>query len=133
VRSRRRRLVYAAAAALVVAAAGAAAALLILDGGDAPGQAGPPAGNEITAAAPWRLFVTNTTGDNCMVTVTNTDTGDRKDFQNISGEQQFQMQATGTFRWEADDPGCLVVKHSGPRTATLPFSEYAGTPGCPRR
>ncbi|MGH3461966.1 MAG: caspase family protein, partial [Kribbellaceae bacterium] len=125
--SRRRRLVYAAAAALVVAAAGVAVTALILDRGGPSGQAGPPAGNEITAAEPWRLFVTNTTDDGCGVTVTNTDTGDPKVFANIWGEQQFQMQATGTFRWEADDPGCLVVKHAGPGNATLPFSEDAGT------
>ena len=127
VRSRRRRLVYAAAAALVVAAAGAAVTALILDRGGPSGQAGPPAGNEITAAEPWRLFVTNTTGDGCSVTVTNTDTGDPKVFANIWGEQQFQMPAAGTFRWEADDPGCLVVKHAGPGNATLPFSADADT------
>ncbi len=127
VRSRRRRLVYAAAAALVVAAAGAAVTALILDRGGPSGQAGPPAGNEITAAEPWRLFVTNRTDDGCSVTVTNTDTGDPKVFANIWGEQQFQMPAAGTFRWEADDPGCLVVKHSGPGNATLPFSADADT------
>ena len=90
-RPRRRRLVYAAAAALVLAAAGTAATLLILDRGDSPGEAGRPASNEITAAAAWRLVISNKIGANgCIVTVTNTDTGDQKVFENIWGTKTFQ-------------------------------------------
>ena len=54
VRPRRGR-VYAAAAALVLTAAGTAAILLIPD-------REPPAGNEITAAAPWRLLISDKMG-----------------------------------------------------------------------
>jgi hypothetical protein len=130
VRPRRRRLVYAAAAALVLAAAGTAAALLFLDRGDSPGEAGRPASNEITAAAAWRLVVSNKieAGDKgCTVTVTNTETGDQKVFENVWGTKTFQMQTAGTFRWEANDAGCLVVQHSGSGKAVLPFAQKADT------
>ena len=126
----RRRLVYAAAAALVLAAAGTAATLLILDRGDSPGEAGRTASNEITAAAPWRLVISNEieAGDKgCAVTVTNADTGEQRKFENVWGTMPFQMQTAGTFRWEANDSGCLVVQHSGPGKAVLPFSQQAGT------
>ena len=129
VRPRRRRLVYAAAAALVLAAAGTAATLLILDRGDSPREAGRPASNEITAAAAWRLVISNKIegANGCTVTVTNTDTGDQKVFENVWGTKTFQMQTAGKFRWEANDSGCLVVQHSGSGKAVLPFSQKAGT------
>jgi hypothetical protein len=121
----RRRRVYAAAAALFLAVAGTAATLLILDRRDA----GRPAGNEITAAAAWRLVISNKVkGSNgCTVTVTNTDTGDERPFENVWGTKTFQMQTEGTFRWVANDPGCLVVQRSGSGKAVLPFSQKAGT------
>ena len=128
VRPRRRRLVYVAAAALVLAAAGTAATLLILDRGDSPRDAGRPASNEITAAAAWRLVISNKIGANgCIVTVTNTDTGDQKVFENIWGTKTFQMQTAGKFRWEANDSGCVAVQHSGSGKAVLPFSQKAYT------
>jgi hypothetical protein len=37
------------------------------------------------------------------------------------------MQTEGTFRWEANHPGCLVVQRSGSGKAVLPFSHKAGT------
>jgi hypothetical protein len=141
-RPRRPRLFYAAAGVLVLAAAGAAATLLFLDRGDSPGEggstgeggspgeAGRPASNEITAAAAWRLVISDKieAGDNgCTVTVTNTDTGDQKVFENVWGTKTFQMQTAGTFRWAANDSGCLVVQHSGSGKAVLPFAQKAGT------
>lgn len=140
VRPRRPRLFYAAAAALVLAAAGTAATLLLLDRGDSPGKDSPaedspgeaarPASNEITSAAAWRLVISDKieAGDNgCIVTVTNTDTGDRKVFENVWGTKTFQMQTAGKFRWEANDSGCLVAQHSGSGMAALPFAQKAGT------
>jgi hypothetical protein len=129
VRPRRRR-VYAAAAALVFAAAGTAAVLLILDRVNSPREAGRPASNEITAAAPWRLVISNKIkagNKGCTVAVTNTDTGDQRIFENTWGTKTFQMHSAGTFRWEADDSGCLVVQRSGSGKAVLPFSQKAGT------
>ena len=127
-RPRRRRLVYAAAAALVLAAAGTAATLLILDRVNSPREAGRPAINEITAAALWRLVISNKIeAGGCTVAVKDTDTGDQKVFENVWGTKTFQMQTAGTFRWEANDPGCLVVQRSGSGKAVLPFSQKAGT------
>ena len=60
--------VYAAAAALVLTAAGTAAILLIPD-------REPPAGNEITATAPWRLLISDKMANGCDVTLTDTATG----------------------------------------------------------
>lgn len=130
VRPRRRRLVYAAAAALVLAAAGAAATLLIRDRGDSPREAGRPTGNEITAAGAWRLVISNKIeGDSkgCNVTVTNTDSGESRTFEDVWGTKSFQMPTAGSFRWEADDSGCLVVQRSGSEKAVLPFSQKAST------
>jgi hypothetical protein len=126
----RRRLVYAAAAALVLAVAGTAATLLILDRADSPGEVGRPAGNEITAAAAWRLVVSNKIeagGTGCTVTVTDTETGNQEVFENVWGIKTFQMPTAGTFRWEANDAGCLVVQRSGSGKAGLPFSQKADT------
>jgi caspase domain-containing protein len=127
-RPRRRRLLYAAGAAVVLAA-GAATALPILNRGDSPGDARHPASNEITAPSSWRLEISKIgAGDNgCTVTVTNTDTGDQRVFENIWGTQTFQMQTAGTFRWEANEAGCRVVKRSGQGKAVLPFSHPADT------
>jgi hypothetical protein len=129
-RPRRRRLIYAAAAALALAAAGTAAILLILDRGDSPREAGRLASNELTAAAPWRLVISDKieAGDNgCTVTLTSTDTGDQTVFENVWGTKTFQIQTTGKFRWEANDAGCLVVQHPGSGEAVLPFSQKADT------
>jgi hypothetical protein len=128
-RPRRRRLLYAAGAAVVLAAAGTATALPILDRGDSPGGAERPASNEITAASSWRLEISKIeAGSNgCTVTVTDTDTGDQRVFENIWGTQTFQLQTAGTFRWEANESGCRVIKRSGQGRAVLPFSHPADT------
>ncbi len=63
----------------------------------------------------------------CTVTVTNTDTGDQKVFKDVWGTKTFQMHTAGKFRWEANDPGCLVVQLSGSGKAVLPFSQKAST------
>lgn len=127
---RRDRQVYVAAAALVLAAAGTAATLLIQGRGQSPDKAGRPAGNEITATAAWRLVVSNKVeagNRGCTVTLTHTDTGEPKVFSNIWGVKTFQMQTAGTFRWDADSPGCFATHRSGPGQATLPFSQKADT------
>lgn len=113
---RRRRLVAAAAAALALVAAGTVATVLILNRGD-------------STTENWRLVITNkkAVSGGCNVTVTNTDTGDPREFLDVWGQKTFQMQTRGPYRWEADDPGCQVVRHSGAGKAELPFSWKAGT------
>jgi Caspase domain len=127
-RPQARRLVYATAAAVVLAAAGIVAAVLIPQGGDSGGEDHPTSG-VFTATAPWRLAIRNdSSAEGCTVSVTKTDTGEKKIYDNIHGEKSFQMQLTGTLRWEANDSGCLVVQRTGPGKATLPYSlsEYSG-------
>jgi hypothetical protein len=131
---RRRRLVYAAVVALVLAAASTSASLLILDRNGSPGDGGRSATNEFTAPRLWRLVVSNRIelGDkSCTVTVTNSNTGEEKVFENISGNRSFQMQNAGKFRWEVNDPGCVVLQQSGTGTAKLSFSHKAGTGDTP--
>ncbi|TQM62875.1 CHAT domain-containing protein [Humibacillus xanthopallidus] len=116
----RRHLAYAAAAVLVLATAGTAATLRALDRVT-------PADNEITADAPWRLEISSDpTSGGCTVAVTNTDTRYEEVFKNVWGTKTFQMQTAGTFRWQADDPGCLVRHRSGSGKAVLPFSQKPG-------
>ena len=63
----------------------------------------------------------------CDVTLTDTDTGLEELFEDVWGTKSFQMQSTGTFRWEANDPRCRVVQRPGSGKAVLPFSWKAGT------
>jgi hypothetical protein len=114
---------------VVLAAASTSASLLILDRNDSPGDGGRSTNNEFTAPSLWRLVVSNKIEYNkgCIVTVTNSDTGERKVFEDIWGKRFFQMQTAGQFRWEANDPGCVVLQQSGTGTAKLPFSHRAGT------
>jgi hypothetical protein len=114
----RRRLVYAAAAALVLAAVAGAAILLTMNGTR-------PAGNEITAAAAWRIQITDKSNKGCTVTVTDDDTGNPRVFEKVWARKTFQMPTVGTFRWEASDPACQVVKLSGSGDAKLPFVQRA--------
>ena len=121
----RRRRVYAAAAALALAAAGTAAALLVLDRVNSPSDSGGTTGNEITAAAAWRIQITDESNKGCTVTVTDSDTGNPRVFKKVWATKTFQMPTAGTFRWEASDPGCRVVKLSGSGDAVLPFTQAA--------
>jgi hypothetical protein len=126
-RPRHRRLVY-AGAAVALAATGTAVGLLILNRGGPPAKPGHPAGAAFTAKSPWRIVVSDKiSGDDngCTVTVTNTATNEKKVLKNY-GTKSFQMQITGSFRWEANDSECLVIQRPGPGKAVLPFvQEYA--------
>jgi hypothetical protein len=37
------------------------------------------------------------------------------------------MHDSGNFRYDVNDPGCLVVHHAGAGSVTVPFSWKAGT------
>ncbi|WP_185747122.1 CHAT domain-containing protein [Humibacillus xanthopallidus] len=123
----RRRRVYGGAAALALAAAGIAGTLLVLDRVNSPSDTGGPTGGQITAAGPWRIQITDENNKGCTVTVTDNDTGNPRVFKNVWATKTFQMPTAGTFRWEASDPGCRVVKLSGSGDAVLPFTQAANT------
>jgi hypothetical protein len=108
---------------MLLATAGTAATLFTRDRAQ-------PAANEIVAAAPWRLEISSPPESRgCTVTVTasDTDTDYRRVFANVWGTQRFQVPRAGTFRWQADDPSCVVLRRSGSGKAVLPFSQKAGT------
>jgi hypothetical protein len=127
-RPRHRRVVY-AGAAIVLAVVGTIASLLILNDRQSPAKSGHPTGATFTAASPWRLVISDRIQGNdagCTVTVTNTGTGE-KNILNNYGTKSYQVQASGNFRWEANDSGCLVIQRPGPGKAVLPFVQEHGT------
>jgi len=130
VRSWRRRLVYLGGAAVILAAAGTAAALLILQKDGSSGEGGRSATNEFTETSPWRLSIRDDIGagdPGCTVTVVNLGSGEQTFSANIWGTKTFQIHDTGRFRWDRNDPGCLVVHHAGPGQVAVPFARKAGT------
>lgn len=125
----RRRWWYAGAAALVLAVAAAIAIPLLLRHG-ASTVDGPLRQAEFTASSPWRLVIRDNISDNnngCTVTVTNTGTREPLPIPTALYESKsFQIHEAGTFRWSANDPGCLVILRSGAGEKTLPFDHDAG-------
>lgn len=128
---RHRRIIYTAGIAAVLAVAGTAAALLIADRNASPPVGGGTWSGEFTAVSPWRLGIVDETdrvnNPGCTVEVTNTDT-DESVFRRMGlyGDKSFQMQQTGTFEWEVNDPGCRVFQRSGAGNAVLPFAWPGG-------
>jgi Caspase domain len=123
-----RRLIYAAVAAALVAIAGVAGTLLLLlpDGTDPPSDGGNGGANDFSASAPFRLVIRDEiqgSDNGCTVSVRNDDTGTEGVFESVYGTKSFQQHESGTFRWEANDPGCLVVQHSGAGERVLPFAQ----------
>ena len=119
---------------VALAAAVLAGVMLARDGTD-PGST-PDGGSDgtgavsdkFTAKAPWRLLIEDATSDDggddigCDVTLTNDDSGYRRTWDRFYGAATFQMQESGTFRYEATDVGCLVLPQNGDGATTLPFS-----------
>jgi hypothetical protein len=98
-------------------------------GDDSPQGGGSPGSGDFSAESPLRLVIRdNIEGiDNgCDVTVKNTDTGQQWEAKGIYGTRSYQVQETGSFSWEANDPGCLVVQSPGPGKAVLPFAQDGG-------
>ncbi|MEJ3744953.1 caspase family protein [Actinomycetes bacterium KLBMP 9797] len=127
---RRRRSIYVAGAAVVLVVAAAAAVLLIWDPGDGRTEDGPLRQAEFAATSPWRLVVRDniSVADNgCDVTVTKVDSGEEiATITDAYGTSSYQMRETGTLRWAANDPGCLVILRSGAGKATPPFAHESG-------
>ncbi len=121
---RHRRWIYIVGAAVVLATAGVAAALLLNDRDTPTGQV-LLTKEEFTATSPWRLVIRdNISGndDGCDVTVTNVQSGGQVAAPtDIFESRSFQLRETGTFRWTANDPGCLVFLNPGAGETVLPF------------
>jgi eukaryotic-like serine/threonine-protein kinase len=116
---------------VVLVVAAAAAALLLADRGDVPSGGGVLAQDEFTATSPWRLVIRDNITDmnnGCDVTVTHIASGEQLAVPlGIYGSDSFQIRKTGRFRWNANDPGCLVIYRPGAGKAVLPFApEWSG-------
>ena len=94
------------------------------DGSDGTGAVS----DTFVAEAPWRLLIEDATsadgGDDvgCDVTLTNEDVGYRRVWNRFYGAATFQMHESGTFRYQANDPDCLVLPQNGDGATTLNFS-----------
>jgi hypothetical protein len=134
----RRRVLPAAAAAAVLVAAGGVIAALVLphDGGAGPtpsadgGLNGPP--SSYTSDSPWRLVIEDKIRANdqgCTITLTDVNSGASTPLPaaagtratSLYGNKSLQIHQAGSFRWQANDPGCLVSPRAGPGDTTLPF------------
>ena len=133
-----RTVIYAVAAALLLG--GAVLLGVLLAPGSPSGSTGTSGGSstgtgaasgQLTATAPWRIVIRDNIEGNdvgCNVTVTNTRTGDQRVWKGLYGSfLSYQMHDSGSFRYSVNDPGCLVVQHSGAGSVPLPFSWKPGT------
>jgi eukaryotic-like serine/threonine-protein kinase len=122
---------------LILGAGGVAIAVLVgvlvstlgSGGNDSPSGGGSPGSGHFTAESPWRLVIRDNIEGNdigCDVTVKNTDAGQQEELTDIYGTLVIQVHETGSFSWEANDPGCLVVHRPGSGKAVLPFAQDGG-------
>ena len=155
----RRRVVLAAAGAAVVVAGGAITGLVLLTGGSG-GNSGSNANvgtgpGSYVATAPWRLKIEDNIHGNdegCTIALTDAHSGRQiRPLEGLYGTQMFQIYQSGSFRWQTNDPGCLVAPMAGPGTDKLPLAwpgpgdsdafaapsrvavqveDYAGSPQC---
>lgn len=112
-------------------------------------------GNTVTTGGPWRLKVDDRISPNdngCTVTVTDTHSGQQiQHLESVYGTAMFQIYQAGFFRWQANDPGCVIAPQAGPGSDKLPLAwspsgdsnafatsarmavqvkDYNGTPDC---
>jgi hypothetical protein len=129
-RGRRRwMLVLGAAGVAIAVLVGVLVSTLSSGGNDSPPGGGSPGSNHFTAESPWRLIIRDNIGANdigCDITVRNTGTGQQQELNDIYGTLAIQMRETGSFSWEASDPGCLVDQLPGPGKTVLPFAQDGG-------
>jgi hypothetical protein len=109
---------------VVLAIAATAAVLILKDRDGVPTAEVLLRDEEFTATSPWRLVIRNdgSAGDGCAVTVTVVDSGHQVAAPtDIYQSKSFQLRQTGTFRWKANAPGCLVFLNPGTGKTVLPF------------
>jgi Caspase domain len=137
---RRRGVVLAAAAAAVAVVGGVIAAVIVLTGGSGgnPGtsaNSGNTGQGSFTENGPWRLQVTDNGNNGCDITLTHAHSGQIQPPQdvypdnplkNMYGTEVFQFYQTGSFRWQRNDPACLVVPMAGPGAGKLPLVMTTG-------
>jgi Caspase domain len=144
---RRQEMVLVAIATLAVAG-GAIAAVVLLTGGSGgnPGSntnAGSASQGTFTENRPWRLQVTNNMPGNdpngangCSITLTDTQSGGQiqppqtvyptDPLTGVYGTVTFQFHQAGSFRWQRNDPACVVIPMAGPGAGKLPLTLSTG-------
>jgi hypothetical protein len=127
-------VVLAVAAFGLLALGGVITALILLNGG----SSGNPTTNPNTGATtgsyvatgPWRMKVNDQISRNdngCTITLADADSGSHIPLpQNLYGTTSWQIHQVGSFRWQTNDPGCLVAAVAGPGSAQLPLAWPAG-------
>jgi hypothetical protein len=122
---------YAAAAALLSVAAVVTVVLLARDPGgsadEGPGSDGTSGtANHFTARAPWRLRIDDQrAGAPCHVDLTSKTNA--RTWDGLYGTRTYQMQDSGTFRYQTNDPGCHVTPLNGDGgTQEFPISASRG-------
>jgi Caspase domain len=125
----RRKVLLAAAATAAAIAVGVIVALVAQPGGPGGNSGnGNPANDShaYTASAPWRLKIEDhiESNDNgCSFTLTDAGSGGQiKQAGSIYVSSMFQINQTGSFRWQVNDPGCPVTALPGSGTLKLPFA-----------
>jgi hypothetical protein len=126
----RRPMVLAAAAAAVVAG-GAVTAVMLLTGGSGGSSA---TGHRVgvdgwVIAGPWRLKIDDSNPSDPPCSVTLTDARSGSPVPSLTGRPltglyhtwMFQQPA-GSFRWQVNDPACVVTPLSGAGNSTLPLA-----------
>ena len=124
-----RRRVVTVAAIGVVLVGGSAVAAVLLTSSNQTGDSSTQGASSYTATAPWRLRVDGTrVGNGCTVTLTDSDTGTTGQVvSNVYTIARVQIPRTGSFRWQSNDRQCLITPLAGSGTATLPFTQEAGS------
>jgi hypothetical protein len=126
---RRWMLALGAGVVAIVVPVGILAAVLGSGGNDSPQGGGSPGSGNFSAESPWRVVIRDNiegTDNGCDVTLKNTDTGQQEEAKDIYGTRVYQVQETGNFSWEANDPACLVYQRPGAGKAVLPFAQDGG-------
>jgi hypothetical protein len=119
-----RRLIVGVAVVAVVVLAAVLAVNRGLGDGDSPSSGSSPGTGSFTAQSPWRFVVRNNdVGSGCDVTLTHTDSGQEWESTDVYSTRVQQMRVSGSFTWEANDAGCLVIQEAGAGETALPFAQ----------
>lgn len=126
----RRGVLLAAAAAAVVIAGGAITALVLVTGGSGGSPGGNPNADATTgtytANGPWRLKIDDRISGNdngCTIKLTDAQSSQPvRQMDGLYGTYMFQIHQAGSFRWQVNNPGCVVAASAGPGTDKLPLA-----------
>jgi hypothetical protein len=115
-------------AAVATIAAGAALVGVLLtqnreDAGDPPGGSAGSTGGTFTRESPWRLGLSYQASSGCGFRLYGPQDELLVEREDVYRSETLQMRQSGSFRYEVNDPGCVVTWHSGRgEVSSLPFA-----------